>query len=187
MGPTSRDARAQMLAELGDVFRAIDDAQTTRLVDVVLGARRVFTYGVGREGLVLRGFCMRLFHLGLDAHVVGDMTTPRCGQGDLLVTSSGPGYFSTVAALTDVVHASGGRVAMLTAHPQANLPQQTDLVVVIPGQTMAGGTGERRSIQPMGSLYEQAMWLYFDWVVLRLLERLGSSLEQMSSRHTNLE
>jgi 6-phospho-3-hexuloisomerase len=176
-----------MLAEIGDVFQAIDAGEATRFVDAVLGARRVFTYGVGREGLVLRGFCMRLFHLGVDAHVVGDMTTPRCAQEDLLVTSSGPGYFCTVAALVDVVHANGGRVALLTAHRHAKLSQQADLVVVIPGQTMAGETGERRSIQPMGSLYEQAMWLYLDWVVLHLADRIGSSFEQMASRHTNLE
>jgi 6-phospho-3-hexuloisomerase len=176
-----------MVDELRDVFLAIAPSGVEVLLNRLAAARKVFTYGVGREGLVLRSFCMRLFHMGLDAHVVGDMTTPHLGAGDLLVTSSGPGYFSTVAALMGVTHKDGGKVVIITANPQADLPKQADDVVVIPGQTMAGGGGERASIQPMGSLYEQAMWLLFDYVVLRLAERLKLGFADMSHRHTNLE
>ncbi|HLW59857.1 MAG TPA: 6-phospho-3-hexuloisomerase [bacterium] len=181
------NVRSQMVDEVRDVLLKIPEATTGAFADRLRVAQRVFTYGVGREGLVLRGFCMRLFHLGLDAHVVGDMTTPHLGPGDLLVTSSGPGYFSTVAALMGVARASDGKVTMLTANPGAELPGKADDVIVIPGQTMATGGGERASIQPMGSLYEQAMWLYLDYVVLRLAHRLGKSFADMSRRHTNLE
>ncbi|MDR7543230.1 MAG: 6-phospho-3-hexuloisomerase [Armatimonadota bacterium] len=181
------DVRGQIIEELRDVFLAIREPSIETLVDRLASAKTVFTYGVGREGLVLRSFCMRLFHLGLDAHVVGDMTTPHLGPGDLLVTSSGPGYFSTVAALMGVAHKSGGKVLIVTANPDAELPRQADDVVVIPGQTMAGGTAERPSIQPMGSLYEQAMWLLFDYTVLVLAQRLGRSFREMSHRHTNME
>ena len=181
------NVRSRMAGEVRDVLLKIPEATTEAFADRLGGARRVFTYGVGREGLVLRGFCMRLFHLGLDAHVVGDMTTPPLGSGDLLVTSSGPGYFSTVAALIGVARASGGKVTSSTANSGAELPGKADDVIVIPGQTMAAGGGERASIQPMGSLYEQALWLYFDYVVLRLAHRLGKSFADMSHRHTNLE
>ena len=181
------DVRPQIVEEVRDVLLAIPEAATEMFVGRLAGARQVFTYGVGREGLVLRSFCMRLFHLGLDAHVIGDMTTPHLGAGDLLVTSSGPGYFSTVAALMGVARASSGRVTMLTANPSAELVGKADETIVIPGQTMAAGTGGRASIQPMGFLYEQAMWLYFDYVVLRLARLLNRSFADMSHRHTNLE
>lgn len=183
----SVDVRSQLIDELRDVFLAISEPTVGVMVDRLAAAKRIFTYGVGREGLVLRSLCMRLFHMGLDAHVVGNMTTPHLGEGDLLVTSSGPGYFSTVAALMGVTRKSGGKVLIITANPQAELPREADVVVVIPGQTMAGGAGERASIQPMGSLYEQAMWLLFDYVVLRLAERLKLTFADMSPRHTNLE
>lgn len=181
------DVRSQMADEVRDVLLKISEAATEAFIDRLATARRIFTYGVGREGLVLRSLCMRLFHLGLDAHVVGDMTVPPLGPGDLLVTSSGPGYFSTVASLMSVARASGGKVAILTANSAAELPGKANDVIVIPGQTRAAGGGERASIQPMGSLYEQAMWLYFDYVVLRLAHRLGQSFADMSHRHTNLE
>ena len=32
-------------------------------------------YGCGREGLQMRGLAMRLYHLGLQANMVGDMAT----------------------------------------------------------------------------------------------------------------
>jgi 6-phospho-3-hexuloisomerase len=39
---------------------------------------------------MVRALCWRLKHLGLDAHMVGDMTTP-VGAGDPLVASVGSG------------------------------------------------------------------------------------------------
>jgi 6-phospho-3-hexuloisomerase len=183
----SRDMRSEMVDELRGVLLAISEDATERLLDRLTGPGRIFTYGVGREGLVLRSFCMRLFHLGLDAHVVGDMTTPHLGRGDLLVTSSGPGHFSTVAALIGVTRTAGGKVLLFTANPEADLPRTADDMIVIPGATMAAGAGERASVQPMGSLYEQAMWLYLDYVALRVAHRRGMSFSDMSHRHTNLE
>lgn len=179
--------RQRMLDELRDVFLRISEESTLELVNALVGARRIFTYGVGREGLVMSSFCMRLMHLGLDAHVVGDMTTPAIGAGDWLVVSAGPGYFASVVAFEAVARNNGGRVAVLTANPDGLACQNADLVVRVPGQTMAGGEQEVGSIQPMGSLYEQAMWLYLDYVVLRLAERMGQTFTQMAKRHTNLE
>jgi 6-phospho-3-hexuloisomerase len=72
-----------------------------------------------------------------------------------------------------VAHDSGGTVLVLTANPDAELPRRANDVIVIPGQTVRASAGERPSIQPMGSLYEQAMWLYLDYVVLRLARWLG--------------
>lgn len=181
------DVRSEMADEVRDVLLRIPETSTAAFLDRLAAARRIFTYGVGREGLVLRSFCMRLYHLGLDAHVVGDMTAPHLGAGDLLVASAGPGYFSTVAALADVARRVGGGIVVVTANPNAEVPAKADQAILIPGQTMAEGGGERASVQPMGSLYEQAMWLYFDYVVLRLARQLGVSFADMAHRHTNLE
>lgn len=55
-----------------------------------------------REGLMMRALAMRLFHLGCDAHVVGDMTLPPVGKGDLLLVSAGPGHIVSVANLAGI-------------------------------------------------------------------------------------
>ena len=48
-------------------------AAESALIEAILAARRIAIYGAGREGLQMEGLAMRLFHLGLDVHVVGDM------------------------------------------------------------------------------------------------------------------
>lgn len=186
-GESSLEIRRKMVGELEAVFTAIKDEDTQALTQAILDASRLFCYGVGREGLVMRSFCMRLMHLGLDAHVVGDMTAPPIGEKDLLLISAGPGFFHTVSALVDVAKANQAKVALMTANLDSPLRPRADVVVHIPGQTMAENVAAEASIQPMGSLYEQAMWLYFDYVVLKLAERTGQSFDDLAQRHTNLE
>ncbi|PAN39644.1 hypothetical protein PAHAL_7G257300 [Panicum hallii] len=159
---------------------------------------RVFVHGVGREGLMMRALCMRLAHLGLPAHCVGDVTTPPAGGGDLLVASAGPGAFSTVDAICAVARGAGARVLLLTARPEGDFPpRQADVVAYLPAQTMADEEEEAKATEtesapsraklPMGSLYEGAMFVLFEMVVLELARVLGQSPAQMRARHTNLE
>ena len=62
-----------------------------------------------------------------------------------------------------------------------------DDVLLIPAQTMADDRGERASILPMGSVFEGALFIFFEAMVLKLKERLGVSAEAMRANHTNLE
>src|ERR1700680_4094632 len=79
------------LGDLAKVLARLPPGAESALVDAIVAAKRIAIYGAGREGLQMDGFAMRLFHLGLDVHVVGDMTVPPLGAGDLLFVSSGPG------------------------------------------------------------------------------------------------
>ncbi len=177
----------QVLGELAGVFAATGDEALATLCDEVLAARRIATYGVGREGLMMRALCMRLMHLGLDARVVGDMTTPPVRAGDLLVASAGPGAFSTVLALLGVARDAGARTLVVTAQPDGPAARLADAVVRLPAQTMADDLDGRAGLLPMGSLYEAAQLLLFDLASTALRDRLGQTPEQMRARHTNLE
>lgn len=174
------------LDEIRGVLEAGAAAEVDRLCDEVLKARRIACYGVGREGLMMRALCMRLMHLGLDAHMVGDMTTPPVGAGDLLMISAGPGSFSTVKALLGVAHSAGARTVVVTAQPKGEVPSAADTVIHLRAQTMADDRGAQ-SVLPMGSLYEAAMLIFFDIVSIVLRERTGQTMEGMRGRHTNLE
>jgi 6-phospho-3-hexuloisomerase len=177
---------AGALDEVRAVLEAGAATEVENLCDELQKAHRITCYGVGREGLMMRALCMRLMHLGLDAHVVGDMTTPPVGPGDLLVVSAGPGSFSTVMALLQMAREAGARVVAVTAQPGGAVPSAADTVIHLLAQTMADDKGGT-SVLPMGSLYEAAMLIFFDIVSIRLRERTGQTMEQMRSRHTNLE
>lgn len=184
----SRDLARRAAKEIGEAAAGTDPAALDALAEEIAQARRIALHGVGREGLMMRALAMRLYHLGLDAHVVGDMGCPPLGPGDLLLVSAGPGGFSTVEALMGVARAAGARIACVTAQPRGSAPSQADRVLVIPAQTMADDQGgAATSALPMGSLFEGAQFLVFELLVLRLRDRLGESAETMRARHTNLE
>jgi 6-phospho-3-hexuloisomerase len=177
----------QALQEIGAVIDGIPARDVERLCDEIGAAGRIACYGVGREGLMMKALCMRLMHLGLDAHVVGDMTTPPVGRGDLLVVSAGPGWFSTVDALVGVAAEAGARTAVFTAQPAGAVPARADLIVHLPAQTMADDQDGAASLLPMGSLYEAAQLVTFDLISLLLRDQLGQTADTMRGRHTNLE
>jgi 6-phospho-3-hexuloisomerase len=163
------------------------------LIEAIVTAKRIALYGVGREGLMMKSLAMRLFHLGLEAHVVGDMTTPPVGADDLLIVSAGPGDFSTVSALLGVARRAGATTACITAHPQGEAAKAADIILHLPAQTMADDpamqdpTSGQFSILPMGSLYEGVQYLVFELMILRLRDRLGRTSGTMRANHTNLE
>src|SRR5690349_22127391 len=129
------------LTEIGSVFGRIAPGTADGMCAEILKARRIACYGVGREGLMMKALCMRLMHLGLGAHVVGDMTTPPVGPGDLLLVSAGPGEFSTVLALMTVARKAGARTVVVTAQPEGTAARRADAVAVLPAQTMADDRG----------------------------------------------
>ena len=177
------------LDEIAGVLDRVDEVQLQGALDALAQARRVALYGVGREGLQVKGFAMRLFHLGLSASVVGDMTCAPAGAGDLLVVSAGPGHFGTVASLIETARAAGAKVLVVTAPPQGACAAAADAVIHLPAQTMADdhGAAAANSVLPMGSLYEGALFVLFEVMVLRLRDRLAIAPEAMRARHTNLE
>jgi 6-phospho-3-hexuloisomerase len=177
----------QACAEVAAVFTSATSEAAARMCDEILRARRIACFGVGREGLMMRALCMRLMHLGLDAHVVGDMTTPPIGRGDLLMISAGPGAFSTALALLGVADQAGARTLVVTAQPDGLAAQRADVTIHLPAQTMADDRGAAPSLLPMGSLFEAAQLIFFDLISIMLRERTGQTPEQMRARHTNLE
>jgi 6-phospho-3-hexuloisomerase len=185
---TLSDLASRAADEIGSAVAAMDPAAMQAMVAELSRAARIVCYGVGREGLMMQALAMRLYHMGLDAHVVGDMSCPPVGPGDLLVVSAGPGGFSTVNGLIGVARAAGARVACVTAQPQGTAPQAADLVFHIPAQTMADDQGAAAtSVLPMGSLFEGAQYLVFELLILALRDHLAILPGAMRARHTNLE
>ena len=194
------------LGELRAVASRIDGEAVARACEMIAEARRVVLYGCGREGLQLRGFAMRLHHLGRAVAMQGDMAAPPVGPGDLLIVSAGPGELATVTALMRVAGSAGASILFLTAQPETPSAALASHVLTIPAQTMADDQveaddqakandpaktndqhGAARSVLPMGSVYEGALFLLFEIMVLMLRDRLGISPEAMRANHTNLE
>lgn len=177
----------QALEEIGVVMDRLDDTAVDHAVATIAAAKHVSVFGGGREGLQIRGFAMRMFHLGRSVSVVGDMTTPAVGPGDLFLVTVGPGEISTAIALVGVAKAAGAKVLVITAQPEGRVPKMADEVLLLPAQTMADDQGPAVSLLPMGSVYEGALFALFEVMILKLKAHLDVSSEAMRANHTNLE
>ena len=176
------------LAELDGVFAKLNDADVDQSLDMLANAKRIVVFGGGRERLQIMGFAMRLYHMGLPVAVEGDMTTPPVGKGDVFMITCGPGEISTALALAGVAKAAGAKILLLTAQPKGRLGPLADFIVTIPAQTMADDQGARKSsVLPMGSLFEGALFVLFEVMVLKLKDKLKIGPEAMRANHTNLE
>lgn len=178
------DLVASVLEENRQVLEAVNAADVDAFINEIVQARTVHLYAMGRMQLSVRAFAMRLKHMGIDTYVVYDTTSPRIGKGDLLI-----GHCAVTNVELNVIRLAkdaGARVALLTAHPENEHGQLADLCVRVPGQIF-GGPEEVKSIQPMASLLEQALFLFTDIVVMLLMEKEGVSVQEMQESHTNLE
>lgn len=174
------------LRELEAVVLATDAGEIEQACQMIAAARTIIAYGCGREGLMLAALTMRLHHLGLRVAMQGDMAAPPLGPGDLFLCAAGPGELATVSALMTVAQHARAQVLMITAEPQSPTPARAEHRLTIPAQTMARDLGGASTL-PMGSLFEGAMFLIGEIMVLRLADILGQTPAMMRARHTNME
>jgi 6-phospho-3-hexuloisomerase len=179
-----RELVAAVIEENRKVLEAVAESEIRSLIAEIERARTIQLFALGRMQASMRGFAMRLKHMGFDTYVVFDTTTPVIGRGDLLIVNCAV----TLVDLNVIKLAkqAGARVAVITAHPEFENAKLADLVVTVPGQIFGTGT-EIRSIQPMASLLEQALFIFEDLVVMLLMEKRGVGTKEMQERHTNLE
>lgn len=176
------------LKELETVLDGVENNAFTEACERISKANKIVLYGCGREGLQMRGLAMRLYHLGLNATMVADMATPPLGPNDLFIVSSGPGKLSTVEALIGVANEAGSDILYLTANPDTEESKLATQVLNIPAQTMADDQlPGAKSILPMGSIYEGALFVLFEMIVLRLTANMNVDPDEMRARHTNME
>jgi 6-phospho-3-hexuloisomerase len=156
------------------------------LAETLAEARRIFVLGAGRSGIALQMTAMRLMHLGLTVHVVGDVTTPAIGPGDVLLTASGSGTTTSIVRGADAAVKAGASVTVITTAEASPLAALATAVVVVPAAGKLDRSGAV-SAQYAGSLFEQTVMLLGDALFHSLWLRSGQSADELWPRHSNLE
>ncbi|MFC7062074.1 6-phospho-3-hexuloisomerase [Halobacillus seohaensis] len=176
----------KVLAELKRTVDLIDNAEAERIVEGILQAKKVFVAGGGRSGFMAKSFVMRMMHVGLDPYVVGETVTPNLESEDIFIVGSGSGETQSLVTMTEKARSIGATVVAVTINPESTIGKLANIRIEIPAQAKSDGTSGK-SIQPMGSLFEQSLLLFFDSIILRFMERKGLSSDTMYGRHANLE
>ncbi|MDO4547841.1 MAG: 6-phospho-3-hexuloisomerase [Clostridia bacterium] len=171
--------------ELEEVLSGVDESSLEKLEEMILASQRVFFSGAGRSMLMLKSFAMRLMQIGFTVYVKGEVVTPAITGGDLLIIGSGSGETPGLVIDAGKVHSLGAKLALITTNPSSTIGQLADVVVKVPVETAKKpGAGERKSIQPGASAFEQSLLLIGDGIVMRLIEK---SPRDVMSLHANLE
>ncbi|OAS19313.1 6-phospho-3-hexuloisomerase [Paenibacillus oryzisoli] len=186
MIPHTTAGTSHVAAELYHAFQQINEGDVTELAERIMKANRVYVAGAGRSGLMGRAFAMRLMQLGIPVYVVGETVTPAIKTGDLLVIGSGSGETPLLVAFAQKAAALQVEVALITLSAHSMIGRIADYTVKLTGarkdQQDAG-----ISLQPMGSLYEQTLLLFYDVVILSLMQKLEMDTNSMYANHANLE
>jgi 6-phospho-3-hexuloisomerase len=195
---TYRQMTRAIIAEHEQVFEKLDMSQLKAFLDAIVKARNIFVYGSGREGISMRGFAMRLAHLGKPTYWLFDDTTIGMHEGDLMILADGRGDVGIHRYFVKRAHESGATIAVITGLPEGQLAKEYADVVLYVHATVyldegAMGPGAPRqqdvvpTVQPMGNQFEQHLYLLMDVVAILLKDEMGLSYADMEARHRNIE
>lgn len=176
-----------IVKELSEVFERVDMDTVNKLMEKIKKADRIFLMGVGREGLATRGFAMRLMHFGKEVHWCWDDTTPNVDKGDLFIFTSGSGEIGHIHYVAEEIKKTGADIVVVTGVPDRKTAQLADLVLWVPASVYKGKGDLVPSIQPMGNLFEQSLFILFDMIIMMLVDSSDTTFQKMSHRHRNFE
>lgn len=176
-----------VLNEINFVLAQVKEKEVTDLVKVIIKSNRIVICGAGRVGMAARGFAMRLAHLGFKAYALGDSNVPSIGKKDLLLAASGSGETQTIYDIVQIAKAACAKIALITGNPESRMGKLTDVTIQLRAPSKTKKVEGFSSIQPMTTLNEQCLGIFFDIVVLLLMKEMKETHDTMWARHSNLE
>ena len=181
------DAASVVVAEICRTGGELPLGHLDRLIRAIAGADRIYLHAVGRCGLVVRCFAVRLVQLGLQPQLVGDNATTAITPADGLVVASGSGETRSAVLIAEQAQALGVSVLAITAHGGSTLGRLADAPIVLPGVAKTDHVDAAASRQPPGSLFEQMLFCFLEEAVVRLAADRDPDFQTIRRRHANLE
>lgn len=178
---------AEMIKELNRSVELISDEEAEKLVNGILESKKIFVAGAGRSGFMAKSFAMRMMHIGLDAYVIGETVTPNFEEEDILIIGSGSGETKSLVSIAEKAKNIGGTIAAVTIFPESTIGKLADVTIKLPGSPKDQSEGDFKSIQPMGSLFEQTLLMFYDAIILSFMDKKGLDTNTMYGKHANLE
>lgn len=171
--------------ELKNASEQISEEQIEKFIEMIGAHKRIFVYGTGRSGLMLKALAMRLMQIGCQSYVVGETTTPSVGEGDLLIVASASGETASVCSAADDGTRQGADVLVITGSQESTLSKHHEPLIRIEAGTKFAQS--KASVQPLGSLFEQMLLMIFDAVILKMSTQSADTNQKMAKRHASIE
>ena len=187
-----------VIDEIKKALLAIPANQTKNLINQITKADRVFLIAIGRVSLSLQCFGKRLSHLGIRVELVGSLTEKPATKKDLLIVASGSGESLIPVQIAKKAKQIGCKILLITSAKKSTIRKISNFVVELRSPTKltmknmkenlfdsSSKTG--KSIQPMSTLFDQALHIYGDIVSLEIIKKLKVNKNKLWQYHANLE
>ena len=177
-----------VLKEIEDTLGQVDETTISNFANYMLEAPRIFVAGVGRTGLVMRCFAMRLMHLDIEVQILGDITTTAVSRNDLLLIGSGSGETGSLLSIAKKANNLGVHIILISIDPNSSIGKLSQECLKIPAPSPKLAHKQAlTSVQLMGSLFEQSLLLTLDSLVGLIMHEKGMDSESIFLNHANLE
>ena len=193
-------AAKEIIAGASITIDNLDWEQVEKLIEMIVEAKakKIFIAGMGRSGFVGRAFALRLMNLGFNVYFIGETITPAAGEGDLVIAISGTGETRMVVTASMAAKEIGAKIAAITTFSNSSLAKTADHVLLMGGRTKTGWPreedyltrqilGEKESLTPLGSMFENNCMIFLDGLVVELMYRLKKTEEELKARHATIE
>ena len=104
---------------------------------------------------------------------------------DLLIIASSSGETSQLIRYADISKNIGAKIWLWSTNNNNTIFSKSDYVTLLAGKSKF--TKSSITKQPMGSLFEQSVWLYGDLFVINYMNKFSIGESDLQKRHANLE
>lgn len=174
-----------IIKEIADSISGIKVERIEAFLELLFHSKNIYCDGMGKSGLVVDSFATRLSQMGFYSYIVSGCTTTAITNNDLLIIGSGSGETPSLIEHAKKAKNIGAKVVLITTREVSSIGQICDIAITIPAPDK--GTNTESSIQPMGSLFEQSLGIFFDTLVLMIMKCKSITVEEMYKNHNNLE
>jgi len=187
-----------IVSEISNILSNINNKQTDNLIKQIILAERIFLVAIGRVNLSLQCFGKRLSHLGFKIELVGSLTEKPATKKDLLIVASGSGESIVPLHISKKAKKIGCKILHVTSAKKSSIRKLADYIVELNAPTKKtkiivkdslsdSASKTKTSIQPMSTLFDQALHIYGDIVSVQIIEKLRLNKINLWKNHANLE
>jgi len=149
------------------------------MINLIVKSNKIFTYGVGRSGIIGKAFAIRLVQLGLKVYFIGETVTPIVEPDDLVIIISNTGQTMSAIQTANIARRVGAKVIAITGKGNSKLAHAANLVICLKPKK----DEQLEILAPLGTLFEISSFIFFDGLVTQIMKKLNQTEEDMRKRH----
>lgn len=150
------ESAADMAKSIANTKAILDKEQLSLAIDIIIGANKVYFYGVGSSALTADEAKNRFMRLGIIGDSITDphfqmMYSSLCGENDVIIAFSLSGYTKDILESVQLAKKENTKIIAVTSYALSPIAQEADYIIL---------TAEKENPLDGGSLLGRISQLY---------------------------